>query len=238
MPEVLKSFTTADIVVVLAAIISVGASVYTNKKKLDADLKSKARIEWIQNVRNITAELISIYYKLLNEADKSKLFDEYSSARAKGELLILYFGPEKTNNLIDNEKGILFNTESNDGKNKSIVEYLEALSDGFYKHYKSTSNKNLKDLEEAKRKASYAVNKYPIKDGNFLYTEYDNDGNEYDVRDEPIWDPNLLAEMDSTQKEINQYIQRVNNLSQDVVQLRNIMRIYLKLERKKAKLGK
>lgn len=244
----ISSFTPADIVVVIAAIIGVAATIYTNKntndfqedwnqKQLDADLKSKARIEWIQNVRNVTAELISIYYKLLNEADKTKLFDIYSSARAKSELLILYFGPENKNNQKNDEKEILLDTESNDGKNNSIVEYLESLSDDFYAHYKSTSNKSLKDLEEAKRKASYDVYKYPLKDGDFLYTRYDDDGNDYDVRDEPTWDPNLKEELKSTEKEITEYIIRVNKLSNGLVLLRNIIRIYLKIEWRKAKLG-
>jgi hypothetical protein len=73
--EFLKSITPADIVVVIVAIIGVINNIHTNKKsndfqsawnqkQLDVNLKSKARIEWIQKVRNITAELIALYYKI------------------------------------------------------------------------------------------------------------------------------------------------------------------------------
>ena len=41
-----------------------------NQKKIDAQLIAHARIEWIQNVRNTTAELISLYFALLNTYDK------------------------------------------------------------------------------------------------------------------------------------------------------------------------
>lgn len=51
------------IVTVIANIVMMA---YWNRRKLSADLKSKSRIEWIQKVRNLTAELLSNYYQILS----------------------------------------------------------------------------------------------------------------------------------------------------------------------------
>lgn len=75
----------SDFLVVATAIISAAISIWSikkstkfeqewNQKQLDADLKSKARIEWIQKVRENTAELISLYYKMLKETNKDGAF--------------------------------------------------------------------------------------------------------------------------------------------------------------------
>ena len=70
--EVLNRFgiTVADLIVMLTAtcggivgivtsIISFRTSAKWNQKQIDAELKSKARLEWIQGVRAATAELLS-----------------------------------------------------------------------------------------------------------------------------------------------------------------------------------
>lgn len=248
MKEFLKSITPADIVVVLAAIIGVINNICTNKKsndfqstwnqkQLDVDLKSKARIEWIQKVRNITAELIAKYYKILNETDKNKLLDEYSATKEKSELLILYFGPEYSDVENLNAKNLLFNNDSNDGKNKYIVEFLSSLSVDFYTLYKNISSNKIENLEKARKSASNVIYNNPIKEGDLLGYNYTEDGDEIPVYDEPTWDPNLQDKLNNTANEIINYNKFVNKLSNDIVTLRNIMRIYLKIEWIKAKSG-
>lgn len=130
--QIYNSIEAADIVVIIAAIIAAIVSMITviitviaerktnnkmtnfqrewNQIQLDADLKSKARIEWIQKVRDTTSELIALYFKVLNEKDKDKLFDSYTVARQKSELLILYFGPEDNESNHEIEKEMLLCT--------------------------------------------------------------------------------------------------------------------------------
>lgn len=107
MKDIIESTTAADIIVIIVAIIGGLYSIYTNnrmkvfqekwnQKQLDADLKAKARIEWIQKVRETTAELITAYYSVLNTMNSTEeIHSKYIIAREKSELLILFFGPEK-----------------------------------------------------------------------------------------------------------------------------------------------
>lgn len=122
---ILNSFTVSDFLVVTTAIISVAISIWSikkstkfeqewNQKQLDADLKSKARIEWIQKVRENTAELISLYYAMLKETNKDSLFEQLREAKKMNDLLILYFGPEDNEGVDD--FSVLECTETNSGK--------------------------------------------------------------------------------------------------------------------------
>lgn len=65
-----------------------------NQKNIDASLTASARIEWIQNVRNATAELLGYYFDILNTADSTKIEEALINSQQKTELLALYFGPE------------------------------------------------------------------------------------------------------------------------------------------------
>ncbi|HHE2689808.1 TPA: hypothetical protein ACO6SU_002685, partial [Enterococcus faecium] len=60
------------------------------QKQIDANLKAKARIEWINDVRGLAARFISNFYELKkNETD----FEEkYIEIFKDAELLKLYFG--------------------------------------------------------------------------------------------------------------------------------------------------
>lgn len=46
-----------------------------NQKNIDASLKLSARIEWIQKVRNTTADLLSSYSDILNTTEPQKIDD-------------------------------------------------------------------------------------------------------------------------------------------------------------------
>lgn len=66
---------------------------------------------------------------------------------------------------------------------------------------------------------------------------YTDDGDEIPIYDAPKLDPDLQADLSYTTNEIIKYNKFVNKLSNDIVALRNIMRIYLKIEWIKAKQG-
>ena len=100
--------------VVEIAVLGVCVSLYTaakqeenvdkwNQKKIDADLKAKARIEWIQEVRKATSSFITACYCLVRmeenlekEANKDEMKKIFSNIQETGLLLILYFGPDKS----------------------------------------------------------------------------------------------------------------------------------------------
>ena len=73
-----------------------------NQKKIDADLKANARIEWIQEVRKATSRFISACYclvrmeeKLEKDNNKDEMKKVFPRIQEIGLLLILYFGPDK-----------------------------------------------------------------------------------------------------------------------------------------------
>ncbi len=80
-------------VTAIAAVLAIIYSWQSNNKNIKANLVSKARIEWIQNVRNETSELIALYYSLFSIADFNSTQEIMIRAKEKSERLILYFGP-------------------------------------------------------------------------------------------------------------------------------------------------
>ncbi|PEZ31990.1 hypothetical protein [Bacillus thuringiensis] len=95
-----------------------------NKSNFKGNVVSKARIEWIQEVRKLSVAFISSFYNLanyvkeleldgfFNEADHKKRIEKIkknhelmkliNTLKEKGTLLILYFGPDTSKN-INNE---------------------------------------------------------------------------------------------------------------------------------------
>lgn len=62
----LLTILISAITLIVTIITNILLQNHWNKQKIDADLKSKSRIEWIQTVRKLTAELLSVYYKILS----------------------------------------------------------------------------------------------------------------------------------------------------------------------------
>ncbi|EER56041.1 hypothetical protein NEIFL0001_1329 [Neisseria flavescens SK114] len=87
----------------LVALIAAIMQMFNNKKSIDANLKAKSRVEWIQNVRKLSADFIRISYEYKG------LMDKYIE--------------------IDNEKNILFIDKEieNDDKDKIDMKWAEFL---------------------------------------------------------------------------------------------------------------
>ncbi|MCO6019349.1 hypothetical protein CKN86_09535 [Carnobacterium divergens] len=133
--------TPGNIISISVAIIAALAVIYNarkttktmsdnNKDSIDANLTAKARIEWIQVVRILVADLILILEKLnadyeYNLTEVKELLHE---AKNKIGLIQLYLGPDSDNNnayLSINDK--LLNENDNDGKNNLIYYKLDCL---------------------------------------------------------------------------------------------------------------
>ena len=54
----------------LVALIAAIMQMFNNKKSIDANLKAKSRVEWIQNVRKLSADFIRISYEYKGLMDK------------------------------------------------------------------------------------------------------------------------------------------------------------------------
>ncbi|EGQ78436.1 hypothetical protein [Neisseria macacae] len=83
----------AAFVALLSTIIMVIMQIFNNKKSIDANLKAKSRVEWIQNVRKLSADFIRVSYEYKG------LMDEYIK--------------------IDKEKNIIFIDKPIEGETKS-----------------------------------------------------------------------------------------------------------------------
>lgn len=96
--------------------------------QIDANITWNARVEWIQNVRRITAELITACYKFIHSSDS----DQYEQNRnleliqEKKLLLILYFGPDGIEENKSKAQDVC-DRSTNNAKNEMIVTLINKL---------------------------------------------------------------------------------------------------------------
>lgn len=236
-------FSTGDFIAIGLAFFSalvtiyIGISTnYVNKKinadNIDANITANARIEWIQNVRNCTAEVISQYYTALNETDVDKILMHIIAARKNMEMLILYFGPEdcKDENTID-----MFDEKTNNGKNDLIVKFLINISKDFVTYYENTK-KGL--VERAEQKFSVAESKlYKSVIGTASQEEVEVGGETF-LNTEYLFEKTAEEQYEKARIELSQAKALYTILDGRLIWLRDAMRIYLKIEWNKAKKGK
>ncbi|EGO5189955.1 hypothetical protein EWY11_06625 [Enterococcus faecalis] len=123
------------------------------QKQIDANLKAKARIEWISGVRDKTSELVSLLLSLQKE--KTVFYEQWLEIEKVSELLKLYFN-SKMNKKVNSEiyieqnkiiisetaTSIVLKENNNINKHAYIKKYIECLVE-LYKddNYKNISNK-------------------------------------------------------------------------------------------------
>lgn len=188
--------------------------------QVGANIVWSARVEWIQNVRNVTSEFITAVNDFVVSGDDTARKQNLELIRAKSNLLILYFGPDKhpdTN--ID-----LFNPTSNVSKNENIVKFIKNI------------------CENA---PAYFLRQTFIEDyhNNILHC------NSCKASSDMYESCNIIdASMSNAEKEksctaqINNYLKKIKDLRQEnqkfkdnIQDFAEIMRIYLKLEWERAK---
>lgn len=143
-----------------------------NQANIDANLIASARIEWIQKVRNVSAELLSLYFSMLNSKDAEKIQIAFNNSIEKTELLVLYFGHED-NKEKNEELNMLLNKESNVGKNELIVSFAINLSQKFNKYNTFIQNGGLGELQNSINKARQEMyrNAEIVKVGEYYHEE-------------------------------------------------------------------
>lgn len=196
------------------------------KALIDANLTATARIEWIQNVRQATTELVTACYKYMN-ADPKEENKYFEIIQEKKLLFILYFGPDKKD---DSDSTIdLFDKKINEGKNEELIIFVNNLVEELknYQFYKSI-NKQVRQ-ERAKctecdwYRDEKGARKYECPKDN-----YDTPFSEEDCKTKQ-------NENESKYQQYKKYIQEVNGKLRD---LSEIVRIYAKIEWDIAKDGK
>lgn len=182
-PNMIPIFTgiLAFIGVLTSSLISTWVNYKSNKKKLNADLIAKSRIEWIQEVRKLTAEFISyssnsliIHTKMTQTKDleeMKKLGNEYREnifhLGEKLNLLELYL-PEKsfdkkTHAESDNKRNIKYKKKLKNVR-KTVRELINEM----------TKQQNDEEFKKEKRAKLNKVNrKLTNYSSNYLKIEWE-----------------------------------------------------------------
>lgn len=201
-----------------------------NQKNIDANLIASARIEWIQKVRNLSAELLSLYFSILNYEDADKIQVTFSNTIEKTELLILYFGHEDN---VNADESCLLNKETNAGKNEQIVQFVISLSQKFNKHNAFVQDGGLTKLQKSIKDARKEMynNAEMVKIGEC----YNEDADDMMDMEEPRYQTDDIIYVTKLEaREVDKKTE-ITNLQNDLIFFRNIIRTYLKIEWNKAK---
>lgn len=227
-------FLTTEVIAIIAAILSFGGLVFTTIYTIRQNSKlqnANARVEWIQKVRDVTAEIISTYSSALNEDDSNKVQKIIIEVREKVERLILFFGHET----ISCKEIDILDRNTNEGKNDLIVGFLTELSNDFIIY-----NENVKKgiLTQAEARLGHVSSKlHDIITGISSYEEVDIDGENF-TNIEYEFDEKVENEYNRAQIRVDEIKKFNRELDMKLVKLRDIIRTYLKIEWNKAKNGK
>ncbi|AUB54304.1 hypothetical protein EM4838_03100 [Enterococcus mundtii] len=218
------------------------------RTKIDADLKAKARIKWIGEVRQKSSELISLFLSL--QKKKIDFYEQWLKIEEASELLKLYFNSIKSpeavegiyisNTVIkisDNIESILLNSSTNENKNSYIRKYVELLVE-LYKDNKYQENAKYKEmynnyLDEAYEKMFYFNLKYD--DSKLKEILAKPEGN---LNDDEHEYKSIKTSIDSYDERLKKIEEELRGYQQAIDYFSKIIALYLKIEWDKAKQGK
>lgn len=210
------------------------------QKQIDANLKAKARIEWITEVRKMSANLISslVDIKNMNTDYEEKLAEIGKEA----ELLKLYFGSYKTAEIKTYDLKILMNGESNDEKNPHMFLYIDNLLQLYGTKGRENINRT-KQIYSTLKKESKVIRTRLDEISKYDAIGIDNDG-------DPIIDRVPLNETNKSEliylrhqytgalNEETNYRKKIEEYYNRTEEFEKIISLYLKIEWDKAKAGK
>ncbi|EGO8081286.1 hypothetical protein [Enterococcus faecalis] len=168
------------------------------QKQIDANLKAKARIEWIALVRGLVSEYISNYYKITVIVDR----------------------------ISKEEKSMLGNVEA---KNKKTTE----------SSYDQLIENNKDEIIRLKKELNESVsNSISISEQIFLLFA-DSDEHKQ-IRELFTSSISFLKEINASESygKENEVLKKLDENSENILEIRNYISVYLKIEWDKAKEGK
>lgn len=192
-----------------------------NESQIDANIVWNARVEWIQNVRRLTAEFITDCYKYIrtcNNLPKESL----NLVEEKRLLLILYFGPD--GHVGDqNKANDIFDEKTNNAKNDLIIDLINRIYKqikDYHRAQKIFENCHKELLKCLECEKAYANKQY--------ICEVNEDGDKFIEND-------CLNHQEEVNKQERESYKIIHGLSEDLESLSKAMRIYLKIEWNHAK---
>lgn len=189
-----------------------------NDIQIDANIVWTARVEWIQNVRKLTAEFISAVNNYILSDNIEIRKRNFEIMWEKSRLLILYFGPD-TDGLTNDNTNIL-DRHSNKAKNGKIVKLIQDICDGAETYFL-----NLQWISEHERSLSRCKD---CKDSEEIFEtcEIIECGNlsadEQNIECESHKNYNLEC--------VHKYVVQNSEFKSKITTLIEAMRIYLKIE--------
>jgi hypothetical protein len=192
-----------------------------NESQIDANIVWNSRVEWIQNVRRVTAEFITDCYKYMRAYDNSSK-ESLNLVEEKKLLLILYFGPDGHGADLNKATNI-FDAQTNNGKNDLIVNLINEIYFQIKKYYDAS-----RTLEQCNKELTKCVE---CENGR-AYKQYFCEKDEYGDKFSDD-DCENCKEKIKIQEE-NSYAV-ISGLQENLEKLSEAMRIYLKIEWNNAK---
>ncbi|MBU3227358.1 hypothetical protein [Clostridium algidicarnis] len=196
---------------------------------IDANLTANARIEWIQNVRQATAELITACYKYIG-AEPVERQEDWEAMQEKKALYVLYFGPDDDDSK-ETLANDLFDKKTNKGKNNKFVSFVNSLYSDLSTYHQNHSL--LKNYEKDINKCNLC---YSHNEENYEVQEvYKCQKDEYGT---------LFNEEDCTEyitrlkEHIKNHMEIERKILTNLQDLSEFMRMYGKIEWNRAKEGK
>ncbi|HGF7579847.1 hypothetical protein ACJK20_04880 [Enterococcus faecium] len=214
------------------------------QKQIDANLKAKARIEWINGVRQKSSEFISLLLSL--QKDEVVFQEQWLKVEEVSELLKLFFNTSekkqieaeiyvKNNKIILGNEGkrVLYNENDNKNKHIYIRRYIKCLIElyqsGSYQHILKSRKDVFKVFKNSSLKeADYIFNKGIDSEEKAKQKLDESDLADY-LSNKINLESNEQLYVDLTKRLIN-YHEAIDNFSE-------IIGIYLKIEWDKAKEG-
>lgn len=195
------------------------------------NIRMNSRIEWIQRVRETAAGTISLCYLLVHEIEREKTQSALLKAQEKINLLILYFGPDEIKEeILEENSDIILDENTNEGKNNYIVIFLEKVLTDIDDYYK---RKYCGEVQRLKFEIDNLKNKYPLVETGEMIAN-DEDGSLINIKNYP---KEYFEEKNKLEEDLNK-LQNSEEVLNDIKKIREILRIYLKIEWNIAKKGK
>lgn len=190
--------------------------------QIDANITWNARVEWIQNVRRVTAEFITACYKFIHsdELNKGEQKRNLELIQEKKSLLILYFGPD---GIEENKKKAhdICDRTTNNAKNEMIVALIDRLFNQLNAYF---SNESLcKTYHNSLIKCIACENS---ENGKKISCEKDH----YEGEIIYFTEDDCNAFQEENKKVERSCVERRDSLFNNINLLTEVMRTYLKIE--------
>lgn len=190
--------------------------------QIDANITWNARVEWIQNVRRVTAEFITACYKYIhsNDCDIDEQNGNLELIQEKKSLLILYFGPD---GIEENKKKAqnISDKITNNAKNEMIVDLINKIFEQSRVYFS-----NEKECKRCHTELIKCIACENAENGKLISCVKD----EFEGEAEYFTDNDCKTLQKNLEEDEEKYIKLRRDLFNNIDLLTEAMRIYLKIE--------